>query len=153
MAIFAANLDVRPSQREITEVVIKGGVFPIEGCMTGSAVRTKATIMLIILLMTGIAISGCALERVILMTFLTGYPGMFPLQFEGRQVMVESCLLPPLGCMADITGRAKAQFVRIVRTVAGKAFLWRSFKIGHPPRIYMAKNTFHFPMSAGQSKC
>lgn len=107
MAIFAQNINVRSGQWEVTEVVIKGGILPIERSMAGSAVRTEATIMLVILLMAGIAISGRTLEYVVLMAFLAVHTGMFPLQFEGRQVMVKRCFLPRVSRMAGITNRAK----------------------------------------------
>jgi hypothetical protein len=148
MAIFTAHLDVRPGQREVTEVVIKGNFLPIDRGMAGSTVCAKTPPVFVILLVAGIAIRRRALERVILMTFLAGYSGMFPLQFEGRQIMVEGCFFPSIGRMAGFTSRTKAQFVRIICAVAGKAVLWRSFEIGHPSRIRVTQHTFHFPMPA-----
>ena len=150
MAIFTADLDVCPSQREITEVVIKGNLLPIERRMTGSAVDTEATAMLVILLMAGIAIRGRALECVILMAFIAGYTSVFPLQFESRQVVVEGRILPSFGCMAGITSCAKAQFVWIVGTVAGKTFLWCDLEISQAARIHMTQHTFHFLVHATQ---
>lgn len=153
MAIVTADLDVRTGQREITEVMIKGNLLPIERRMAGSAVHAKASPVFVILLVARIAIRGRTLERIILMTFLTGYPGMFPLQFESRQVMVECCFFPTIGRMAGFTGRAKTKLVWIVRAVAGIAVLRRSFEVSQAAHIHMTQHTFHFPMPAGQLKC
>jgi hypothetical protein len=107
MASFAQNIDMCTGQGEIALIMVERHCFPILWGMTGSTVRAKATVVLIILSMAGKAISGCTLERVILMTFFTSHPCMFPLQLESRQVMVKRCTFPAIGSMACITSCAK----------------------------------------------
>jgi hypothetical protein len=146
MTILTKHFKVGASQREIAQVVVEGSFIPIEGSMAGSTIRTKATIMLVILAMARVTVRGCALENVILMTRFTVYPGMFTFQFESRQIMVKRSFFPIFCCVAGITGRAIAQFMRVIRTVAGVTILRRVFKIDQTARIYMAQDTFHILM-------
>lgn len=108
MAIFTAHLDVSTGQRKIALIMAKCNNLPILRGMTGSAVCTKAAVVLIVLLVAGIAISGRALEDVILMTIHAVYIGMFPLQLEGRQIVVKCCVFPTISCMAGFAGCPKA---------------------------------------------
>ena len=94
-------------QWEGSNVVIEAGTSPTVGAMTGPAVGPKATTMVIVVGVAGVAIGRCALENAVLMTCFTVHLGMFPLQLEGRQVMVERCLLPAIGCVAGLAGCAK----------------------------------------------
>ena len=150
MAVFAEYVDVRTGQGEITLIVIKRNSIPGLRRMTGSAVRAKAAIMLVVLSVAGKAINRCALEYVVLMTFRAVQVGVFPIERESGQVMVKRRTLPSIRRMADFTGCAKAQLVWVVRTVAGVTFLWRCFKIGPAARINMTQHAFHFLVTASQ---
>lgn len=79
MTILTNYVKVGTSQRKIAQVVIKGSFIPIERSMAGSAICTKATVVLIVLAMARVTVRGCALENVVLMTRFTAYPGMFAL--------------------------------------------------------------------------
>ena len=84
MAILTKNIDMRASQWEVAEIVVKGGFLPIERGMAGSTICPKTAVVLIILTVTGKTIGRCSLEYVILMTLFTVHPGMFSLQLEDR---------------------------------------------------------------------
>lgn len=62
--------------------MIEGGIVPLRGRVTGTAIRAKFSIMLVILLMAGIAIRGRALVNIILVALFAFGPSMFPFQFE-----------------------------------------------------------------------
>ena len=82
MAIFTKHFKVRPGQREVAQVVIEGGFFPVNRGVAGSTIRAEASVMLIVLAMAGITVSGRALENVVLVTPFTTHPGMFAFQLE-----------------------------------------------------------------------
>ena len=70
MTFRAIHVGVATCQREIGTVVIKRGVIPVIGRMTGRAIRAKLPIMLIVLLMAGVAICGRTFEHIVDMTLL-----------------------------------------------------------------------------------
>ena len=152
MAIFAADLDMRAGQWKIALIMIERNSIPILWRMTGCAVRTEAAVVFIVLTVTGIAISGRALEIVVLMAFRAVHASMFPFELEGGQVMIECSFFPAIGRVAGFTGRAKAQLVRVIRAVAGETFLRRGFEIGQAARIYVAQGALYILMSTGQPK-
>ena len=89
MAILTNNVDVRPIQWEIAAVVIESYIFPTRRGMAGSTVRSKTTVMFIVLAMTGITSGGQTLVNTVLMTILASDLCMLALQFEGREGMVK----------------------------------------------------------------
>ena len=58
MALLASQAHMGACQREVAQVMVKGGVLPIGRIVAGSAIRAKLTVMLVILLMAGVAIRG-----------------------------------------------------------------------------------------------
>jgi hypothetical protein len=74
--------------------------------------------------MAGIAVSGCALENMIDMTFLACYRGMLSCQFKGGQVVVKRSRRPSIGSVAGTTVGAKPPLVRIFYRVTGIAVFW-----------------------------
>ena len=77
------------NQWEFGKVVIEVSILPVRRTMACGAIRAIFTIMFIILLMTGIAIHGRALELLVYMTLLTSRFHVFTFQFESCQVMIE----------------------------------------------------------------
>jgi hypothetical protein len=71
MTLFASQGGMSTGQREFTIVMIKVDMIPTGGVMTGRAVRAKLSIVIVILLMTGVAIHRRASELLIDMTGLT----------------------------------------------------------------------------------
>ena len=82
MALFTCHSRMRAIQREVAQVVVKGGILPTRWVMTGSTLRTKATVVFINLLVTGIAIVWRALEYPILVAIFTGDISMFSFKLE-----------------------------------------------------------------------
>jgi hypothetical protein len=114
MAILATHVNMSTGQREVAQVVVKCSLFPIEGSMAGSAVRAKATIVLIILLMAGITIRGRALKNTILMARLAADFGVFPLQLESGEIMVKRSPFPIIWSVADTAICAETTLVGII---------------------------------------
>ena len=115
-------------QREVGATVVKGRVVPVIRVMAGCAICAELTVVFVILLMAGIAISRRTLEDVVHMAALTTYFPMFAIQFKGGQVMVKVCALPILRCMTGFALGSKTAIVLIILlmtgiTIAGRAFV------------------------------
>ncbi len=83
MAVFAADLHVRPGQWEAGLGMVKSCAIPTLRGMAGSAIRAELALVFIVLLMTGEAVGGRAFENVVGMALFTWHAGMFAFQFEG----------------------------------------------------------------------
>ena len=114
---------MRARQGESTEIMIKAGIMPIRGVMTGRAVAPILTVMLIILLMAGITIGGCALVLLILVTGLTSNLAVLSFQFERGKIVIQFCRSPAVRCMALTTVKPKTALMRFVITMTGIAIL------------------------------
>lgn len=79
MAVLTGNSDMLPIKFECELRMIHLCQFPALGSVTGNAVRSKLTLVVIILCMTGEAILRRAFEDSVLMATLTGNRGMFPI--------------------------------------------------------------------------
>jgi hypothetical protein len=77
--------------------VVEGGVFPIVRGVTAAAVFAIRAVVFVILLVTGIAVSGCTFENVIHMALFAFCFGVFAFEFESRKVVVELRGLPACG--------------------------------------------------------
>ena len=97
MTSRAFQVGVATCQREIGTAVIKRGIIPIIGRMTGRAIRAKLPVMLIILLMAGEAICGRVFEDIVDMTLLAFNISMLTFKFEGGKVMVKIGGRPTFG--------------------------------------------------------
>lgn len=120
MTALTGQASVSTRQRKGRLAVIEGHVFPAAGIVASLALRSKATIMVIILLVTGIAERWRALERTILMASLTFHVDVRTGQREGRFAVIERHILPAAGVMAGLTLRAKLAIVMIILAMAGK---------------------------------
>ena len=103
VAFGTCRADMRTSQLEGSQVVIKRGRFPGRGGMTDTAVLAKLAVMFIIFLVTGKACGRCALENIVGMTFFALRGGVHPGQLEGSQVVIKAGRSP--GC-AGVTNTA-----------------------------------------------
>ena len=83
MALFTGNIGMPTKQLEARKIMIKSGSFPTACFMTGAAILSKLTIMLVILLVTTKTGCGRTLEDTILMAVLTLLLDVFSIQFEG----------------------------------------------------------------------
>lgn len=139
-------------QREVAPVMIEGGILPIGRRMAGGAIGAVPAIVLIILFMTGVTISGCALINTIPMTGFAFCFGMLALQFKGCEIVVEFGGCPGTGGMTGGTIRPKTSIMRFIGTVAGVAILRRSLEIGKCSCIEMTFRADHFDVATSQSE-
>ena len=72
MTILAGHIRMPAYESEPGTVVIEIGILPVGGVMTGRAIGTILTLVLIILLMTGIAVHGRALKNSVSVARLAG---------------------------------------------------------------------------------
>jgi hypothetical protein len=82
MATQAINIDVLAGQFEGGETVVEGRGCPTGGCMATPTTGTILAVMGIILVVAGITISGCTMEKYIEMTISTRCCAVYPGQFE-----------------------------------------------------------------------
>ena len=127
-------------QREVGAAVVKGCVVPVTRAMAGCAVCAKLTVVFVILLVAGIAISRRAFEHIIHVTAFAAHFPVLTVQFESRQVMVKVCALPVLRRMTGFTLGSKTAIVLIILLVTGVAVAGRAFE----DVIHMALFAGHF---------
>jgi hypothetical protein len=84
MAAYAGDICVQAFELEREQAVINSCGKPTGGSMAGPTICSQNPAMWIILSMASVAVSGCPLENVIYMAFLTGYFSMQPYQLENR---------------------------------------------------------------------
>lgn len=109
--------------------MIETGGSPTIGCVTGSALRPKATCVRIILKMAGCTICWCFLEDAILMTACAGDGCVFSIQLEGELGMIHICGLPSIWSVTTCAGCSELSFVEIIFLMAGVAILRGGFEI------------------------
>jgi hypothetical protein len=98
--------------------MVEGGREPAIDRVAGLAGSTKLAIVFIVLRVTGEAVSRGAFKNVIDVAAGARYAGMFAIQLEAGQVVVESGRKPAGSGMADTTIHAKLAVVGIVLLVA-----------------------------------
>jgi len=152
MTALASQTHMTARQREVAQIMIKSGIFPIGWLMAGGTIRAIFAAVFIILLMTGVTICGRADINTVLMTRLTLRFRMFAFQFEHGKVMVELCRSPSIGGMTVGAIQTIPTFMRLVLAMTGKTILRSILKIGERPRIEMALDADHFDMFAIQPK-
>jgi hypothetical protein len=109
-------------------IVIEGCRQPGAGLMAGPAIIAELSVMLIVLLMTAAARSVSTLVNFILMTICACGLHVLACQFEGSQVMVESCRQPAIGKVTCTALCAKPGRVWIAFRMATSAIRGRSFE-------------------------
>ena len=97
VTLLTGDTHMRARQREVGEVVIKVGIFPIIRGVTATAVRAELTVVFIVLLMAGVTIGGRTCEDIILMTTFAGDSRVPAFEFESRKVVIELRGLPTNG--------------------------------------------------------
>jgi len=99
--------------------VVEGDVIPIRGAMTCRAIRAKATIVMIVLLMTGETIRRCTLEDIVNVALVAFDAGVLAFEFESRKVVVKPGGFPTLWCMTPASIRTKRALMSVIPDVAG----------------------------------
>ncbi|OIN88161.1 MAG: hypothetical protein AUJ21_11330 [Anaerolineae bacterium CG1_02_58_13] len=84
MATRASHAGMRARQLEGRKIMVKTGRLPGAGGMAGRAIRAELSLVVVVLLMTGIAILRRAFEDAVHMTRLTRHINMRPGQREGK---------------------------------------------------------------------
>jgi hypothetical protein len=146
MATATGNRCMRAGQFKGGKVVVESGRSPCAGGVTGTAVRPKPAVVVIIFFVTGIAVTRCSLENSIDMTVSTGNRGMRSCQFKAGKIMVEGGRFPGVGCVTGTTVRPQAAGMPVVSFVAGITVGWRAFV----DIVDMATGTDQRGMSPGQ---
>ena len=141
MALLASDSHMSARQREVTAAMIEVGILPTGRVMTGSAIRTKLSIVCVIPLMAGIAVCRRALELLVDMARLASYVLMLAFQFERRKIVVEFCGRPAIRCVTIYTAKAEATSMRLVGLMTGIAVLQRYLEIPEAAGIDVALYT------------
>ena len=142
----AGCADMRASQFEKGEIVIKSRRLPGRGGMAGGTILAQRAIVAIITLMTGKTIRWSAFIDVIYMAACAGRTDMRASQLESREIVVESSRLPGGSGMADTAILTKLSVVVINVLVTGVTSGWSALK----DIIYMATRTGCADMCTGQ---
>lgn len=150
MTLLTCQARVGAGQREVAEVVVKVCIMPIRGVMAGGAIGAVLTVVIIILLMTGITIHRRASGLPVYMTRLTGYICVFALQLESRQAVIELCRSPAIRGVTLTAIQPEAAIVRLVVMVTGVAVLQRYREVAQGARVDMALHTGKTYMPACQ---
>ena len=72
MTTRTGNIDVLTCQFKRGQIVVEGGRGPAAGRVAGATVSTELAVMIVVLLVAGIAVRGCAMEDLVDMTARTG---------------------------------------------------------------------------------
>lgn len=122
MAFCAGSGNMRASQLEHGQVVVKGGGLPGSGGVTGTATGSICAGMRVFGQMTGNAVRGSTLEHAHRgVAFGADSVDVRSGQDEGRVVMVEGGWLPTGGRMAAFAGSPLGAGMHILALMAAKA--------------------------------
>lgn len=123
MTVTARHADMLAGQFKDGIVVIKTARLPVIGRMAGFTLRAQTATMRIGVAVTGGAIHWRTFEDSTLMTGITGYSSMLPIQVEGEQGMIHCRILPSFRRMAGGAVRSKLTIVVVICGMAGDTFL------------------------------
>ncbi len=149
VTLCTVQSDVRTSQWESRQIVVKCCRQPAARGMARGAVFPEPAIMSVILLVAEITIGGCTLKVVIDMTVLTGNRGVFAGQFEGEQIVIDVDWQPASGGVAGGAICSELVFVFIILLMAGIAIS----RCALVDVIDMAIPTSDGDMLTGQFEC
>ena len=82
MALFAEHSNMCTHQREITLIMVKGNIFPIQWGMTGNTICPETATVLIVLTMAGVTVCRGIPVNILLMTRVTCDFSVLPFQLE-----------------------------------------------------------------------
>ena len=148
MAARTGRVNMRPSQLESRQVVVKRRPCPAAGAVAARAVAAHRPVVLVIARMAGVTVHRRALVNAIHMAARTGRINMCPSQLESRQVVVKRRPGPTAGAVTAFAAQPHATLVFIVILVAGQAVHRRALVNA----IRMAARTGRVNMCAGQLK-
>lgn len=137
MTLTAFDSGMSACEWEVGTTVIKVGVLPIGGVVAGLALPSIRTIVLIIAVMAGITIRRGSFKDVTNVALLTCSFGVFPIQFEGGEVVIKICFLPGSGDMTRLTICSISSIMSVVLRMAGVTILRQRLQICDRTRIKM----------------
>jgi hypothetical protein len=103
--------------------MIEIDILPTRGIMTCRTIVAVLTVMLIIPLMAGITIGGCALMLLILVARFTGDFAMLAFQFERGKIVIEFCWNPAVSSVTLTAIKPKTALMWFVIKMTGIAIL------------------------------
>jgi hypothetical protein len=121
MAFFADHIGMSAIQFESRKIMVKGSGFPGLGRMTGTAILTKFSGMLVIFLVARKTSRRGTLKQLINMAIRAFCFGVFAIQFENRKIVVKGSRFPGSGLMTVATGCPKLAVMRVIFEMANTA--------------------------------
>jgi len=153
VALHTCCLDVGTRERERGLAMVEcRNLFPVVGCMTGSAVGAVLAQVNLRLSVAVHACGRCAFIDVVAVTVHACRFGMGTREREGRLIMVERDLIPAAGRVAGHTIRAEGTLVYVVLLVTGHACTVSHFEIGLGASSRMTEFTAHLNVLAFECK-
>ena len=119
MAVCAGGLHMFAFKREGKFRMVHFGGLPAFGGMAGGALRSKLTLVRIILQMAGCAVLRRAFEQIVLMAARASHRRMFTDKREGKLGMIHLGGLPAFGRMAGGAIGSQLTLVRVIFQMAG----------------------------------
>ena len=146
MATLTGNRGMLPVKFERELRMIHLCQFPALGSVTGNAIRSKLTLVMIILCVTREAILRRAFEDAVLMATLTGNRGMFPVQMERELRVIHCCRFPSSRQMTGCAVGSKLTVVMVIFLVTGDTRLRSGFQVSQAARTCMTCRAFRKDM-------
>lgn len=109
--------------------MVEAGIAPSAGAVAGSAIRSKATAMVIIRCVTGVTVRRCATINAICMTGVTGQVIVAAGQWETCIIMIKGRTTPTGRSMAGTAIRTKLPIVRISGSMTGNTIRWCAIEL------------------------
>ena len=146
VALCTGHVDVSAGQLESRQIMVECSVRPITCVMTGTTIRTKLAVVMIVLFMARIAILRRTFENAIHVALSAGNIYVRTCQLEGSQVVIECSILPISCIMASTAIRTELTVMMIVLFMAGITILWCTLE----DAVDMTTCTGHADVCTGQ---
>jgi len=128
MTVATGQITMLPHQWETRIGMIKGRAAPATGRMTGSAIGSELSVVMIIGSMTGETIFWSPFEHIVCMTGFAVDIIVLPCQRETRIRVIEGYIAPTTCVMTSHTIGSKLPVVVVIRSMAGKAIFGCAFE-------------------------
>ena len=114
MTLFTGYSHMRSGQFKSGEIVVESGTRPCIGCMTGSTICSKLTVVFIVTAVAGDTFLRRALKNVINMAAFAGGSDVCSGQLENREIVIKRSWFPGIGGMTCRTICAKTPCMRLI---------------------------------------
>ena len=109
--------------------MVEGDIAPTTGRMTGSAIGSELSVVMVIRSMTGETIFWSPFENIVCMTGFAVDTAVLASQRETRIRVIEGHIVPTTRIMTSRTIGSKLPVVVVIRSMAGKAVLGCAFEL------------------------